>query len=190
MAGTSKKRSRASRKKRVAARREAEARHGDSGAPRTVEAPARPRKRSAPRADPVRGGKQLSMKAHRDEAPKPIWAPVPVTEILILAGIVLATIGIFSKSGQMIAGGLVVLGASSTELAIREHFAGYRSHSAMIAGVAAAIVTVAGTIGLTALDVEVPVWAVLVIAAAVFGGAFTALRRAFRARTGGLSFRV
>ncbi|EHN11370.1 hypothetical protein PAI11_17590 [Patulibacter medicamentivorans] len=130
------------------------------------------------------------MKADRDEAPQPIWAPVPVTEILILVGIVLAGVGVFARSGQMIAGGLLVVGAASTELAIREHFAGYRSHSAMIAGVAAAVVATAGGFGLSALGVSVPVWAVLGVAAVVFAGAFTALRRAFRERTGGLSFRV
>lgn len=130
------------------------------------------------------------MKSRHEEAPKPIWAPIPVTEVLILVGLVVAVIGLVSGSAPMVIGGLVILGAASTELAAREHFAGYRSHSGMLAGLAAVVATAVVAFGVDALGASVPVWALLALAVVVFLLTFTGMRRAFRRRTGGLSFRV
>ncbi|WP_210492159.1 hypothetical protein [Patulibacter sp. SYSU D01012] len=131
-----------------------------------------------------------SVKAPREEAPKPLWHPVPVTELLILAGLVLAVVGLVTRNAALIGGGLVLVMASSLELAAREHAAGYRSHSALLAGVAALAVGAGGGFGLAGLGVDVPVWAAIAVAVVVFAGAFAVLRRAFRRRSGGLSFRV
>lgn len=130
-----------------------------------------------------------SLKASRDEAPKALWHPLPITELLILVGLVLAVVGLINGSVPTTIGGLVILGSSSTELAYREHFAGYRSHSAMLASVVAVIgVTAAAFVG-SRIGVNVPPWILGVAAIAVFGGLFVVLRRGFRRRTG-LSFRV
>jgi len=144
--------------------------------------------KAAGRAAPVRKG-PITHKASLAEAPPPIWHPFPLTEILILVGMVVAIIGLFTQSISMLVGGLLVLGASSTELAVREHFAGYRSHSAMIAGLVAMGVGTALAFLLGALDVGIPVWTVLVVAAIVFAVLFFRLRDAFVRRTG-LTFRV
>jgi hypothetical protein len=79
--------------------------------------------------------------------------------------------------------GLAALGG--LELAIREHFAGFRSHTTLLAAAAAfAVVTV-----LALSTGPYPLWALLAIAAAVFGSAFYGLRQLFKRRSGGLSFR-
>lgn len=60
----------------------------------------------------------------------------------------------------------------------------------MLGGLAAVVVTAALGFGLDALGASVPVWALLAVAVIVFLLAFSGARRAFRRRTGGLSFRV
>lgn len=130
-----------------------------------------------------------SLKASRDEAPKALWHPLPITELLILVGIVLAVVGLINGSIPTTIGGLVILGSSSTELAYREHFAGYRSHSAMLASVVAVVgLTAVAFLG-SRIGVSIPPWLLAVVAIGVFGGLFVVLRRGFRRRTG-LSFRV
>jgi len=71
------------------------------------------------------------------------------------------------------------------ELALREHFAGYRSHSTLLAG-ASAIVVDAPLFLWTGL----PQVALLAIGVGVFVLVLTRLRRAFRARSGGVGFRA
>lgn len=168
-------------------RRSARKRQG-SGGRRAPGAPPRPA--PAPRVTPPPSGTP-SIKASRDEAPKAIWAPLPITELLILVGIVTAVVGVVRATPAVVLAGLVIVMVPSLELALREHFAGYRSHSAMLAGVLALIVGPGSAVALHALDVvELPVWALALIVVLVFAPVFTLLRRAFRRRSGGLSFRV
>jgi hypothetical protein len=155
---------------------------------------ARPAERRASTASaPPRpaGGAPRSIKASRDEAPKPIWAPLPITEALILIGLVVAAVGLVRGEPPLVLGGLVLVMLSSLELAAREHFAGYRSHSSLLAGVGALVVGPGGGLLLHALDVaDPPAWALIVVAAVVFAALFGVFRRAFRRRSGGLPFRV
>jgi len=69
------------------------------------------------------------------------------------------------------------------EVSIREHLAGYRSHTTVLALVPAVVVVAA--LFLTG----VPQIVFLPAGAAVFATAFFALRELFRRRSGGLSFR-
>ena len=71
------------------------------------------------------------------------------------------------------------------ELALREHLAGFRSHSTLLAGVAAFVVVTAVALGLGPNTLGV----LLIIGGLVFGGSFYALRQLFLRRSGGLSFR-
>jgi hypothetical protein len=123
-----------------------------------------------------------------DEAPPAPWAPVPLVEICVLAGIVLIVVGLFSegrRSGLLLACGVALAALAGLELSVREHFAGFRSHSTLLAG-AAAVATAIPLFLLTGLSQV----ALVAIAVAVFTGAFAALRAAFRARSGGIGFRV
>ena len=68
---------------------------------------------------------------------------------------------------------------------LREHFAGYRSHTTLIAGTGfvltvAVLYYAAGLILIVCLG----------IGAAIFVAAFVALRRAFQRASGGLTYRV
>ena len=88
--------------------------------------------------------------------------------------------------GAVIIGvGLVLGSLAGLELAIREHFAGYRSHTLLLAG-SAAVAVVAVLFYLAGLVLA----AALVAGALVFAAAFGALRGAFRRASGGLSFKV
>ena len=141
---------------------------------------------SAP--EPVRTGRPVSYRARLDEAPPAPWAPVPLVEICVLAGIVLIVAGFVrgvDRSGPLLACGVALASLAGLELSVREHFAGYRSHTTVLAG-AAAVLSIAPLFFFTALPQPV----LVVVAAVVFAGAFLALRGAFRARSGGVGFRA
>ena len=79
----------------------------------------------------------------------------------------------------MIGVGLVLGALAGLELSIREHFAGYRSHTLVLSG-ALAVAVLGGLAFLTA------VWLPLALAAAIAAFALAAwgLTRAFRRRSG------
>lgn len=86
----------------------------------------------------------------------------------------------------MIGAGLTLGMLAGLELSIREHFAGYKSHSTVLAGVAAVAV-----LGLCffLLPSGWPKGVNLVAGAMVFAVAFYLLREAFKRRSGGVGFR-
>jgi hypothetical protein len=157
-----------------------------SDPPSAAPAPAPEARAGGP--DPVRAGRPASTRARLDEAPPAPWAPVPLVELCVLAGLVLIGFGVFrggDRSGLLIACGVALASLAGLELSIREHFAGYRSHSTVLAG-ALALLGVIPLFFLTSLPQPV----LLVVALAVFAGAFLVLRRAFQARSGGVGFRA
>jgi len=158
----------------------------------------RSRKRSAPppgeRREPVppaparRPPPVPSGRARLEEAPKAPWSPFPLVELCILGGLVLMVVGFVkggNRGGLFVVCGIALVAVASLELAIREHFAGYRSHSSLLAGAAAigTMVLCAAALGLSRL-------LALVAGGVVFAAAFLALRAAFRRRTGGIAFRA
>ena len=157
---------------------------GSTSAPPAVRpaggAPAQPA-RPAPRAPRGR-------RARMDEAPKAPWSPFPLVELCILLGLVFIVWGFAgggSRRGVLLLCGFTLVTLASLELAIREHFAGFRSHSALLAGVCA-IVAVVPLFFFTSL----PQVVLLVVGIVAFTGAFALLRAAFRARAGGIGFRA
>ena len=152
---------------------------GPVSAPEAPPAPAPPRRRSRSRID--------RFIERAEERPKPPWHPFPLVELSVLAGIVFIVIG-FATSGDdrpaFLFGGLALVSVAALELSIREHFAGYRSHTSLLSAVAA-------------LAVVIPLWftpvpqeALLAVALLVGAGAFRALRQAFARRARGLTFRA
>jgi hypothetical protein len=144
-------------------------------------APARP-------VPPPRAGATPSRRARRDEAPPAPWGAFPLAELAVLLGLVLMAVGFFVVSGGaragLIAAGVMTASLAGLEVALREHLAGYRSHSTLLAGVAALAVAVplnlAGLAPLPAL------------AAGVLAGGlvFWRARVRFARRAGGLRFRA
>jgi hypothetical protein len=120
----------------------------------------------------------------RDERPQAPWGPFPLVEIVVAIALVLLVAGFVvggARGSTMLVTGLVLGSLAGLELSIREHFAGYRSHSLLLAG-AVAIGVLLGLYYLAELSPGVS----LVAAAAVFAVSFVALARAFRGRSGRL----
>ena len=101
-------------------------------------APQRPAERSAPTpaadAAPSTPQRRALRSEVRDGVPRPdaIWAPFPLTEIGMGVGLVLFLIGFAGQLAVLLAGVGVLLVVVS-ELCLREHFAGFRSHSMLLA---------------------------------------------------------
>jgi len=121
------------------------------------------------------------------ERPSAPWGNFALSELIILLGIVLILWGAARGSGgeEMLAAGLVIASLGGGELALREHMAGYRSHTSLLAGVAAFITVTIVALGLG----PVKVWILLAIGAAVFAATFYGMRELFKRRSGGLGFR-
>jgi hypothetical protein len=145
-------------------------------------APPQPTAAQSPRA-PV----QVSRRARMSEAPPAPWSPFPLTELVILLALVVLAIGFLShgdRRGMYVGIGLALASLGGSELALREHFAGFRSHTTLLAGLSGFIA------GAVALAAGAPRLAVLVVAVAVAAAAFPLLRGAFKRRSGGLGFRA
>jgi uncharacterized membrane protein YhiD involved in acid resistance len=85
----------------------------------------------------------------------------------------------------MMVTGLVLGSLAGLELSAREHFAGYRSHTLLLAGSAGMVVFA----GLLVSDAVGPVPS-LVAGAVVGAAAFWAFANAFRRRSGGALFKI
>ena len=148
--------------------------------PPAVERPAVERPPAAPRT--------ATYKSRREDAPQPAWAPFPLTELCILLSIILLAGGFLFATGDrravMLGGGFVLVTLASGELSFREHFAGYRSHTSLLAGICAVLVAVPFWL------LEISQVAILVVAVVVYAGAFFGFRRAFMRRSGGVGFRA
>jgi FtsH-binding integral membrane protein len=130
-------------------------------------------------SSPPRGRRAAAL----DERPPAPWGSFPLVELVVLVAIVMLVGGLVVQGGRgpvMIAVGLVLGALAGTELSIREHFAGYRSHTLLLSGGAAVAV-------LASLAFLVPsLWLGVALAAAVAVFALTAwaLTRVFRRRSG------
>jgi len=154
----------------------------------------RSRKRGATIAPPStveplrpRAPAQVSRRARMDEAPKPPWSPFPLTELVIFLALVMLALGFLAggdRRGVLIGVGLVLASLGGGELALREHFAGFRSHTTLLAGLCG---FAAGAVAAVASAPKIAVLVVAVVTAVV---AFPFLRRAFMRRSGGLGFRA
>lgn len=103
----------------------------------------------------------------------------------MLAGIVMLAIGVIGGRPTAIGIGVVLAGLGGLEVSAREHFAGYRSHTTLLAGTVFVLVT-GGLFYLGGLILAI----CLAVGAVAFLAAFVVLRRAFQRASGGLSFRV
>lgn len=128
--------------------------------------------------------KALSRRAPAAERPPAPWGSFPLGELTTLAGIVILVIGFASASAQLLAVGFSLVALSAAELAAREHFAGFRSHSALLGLILGAVTAVVLVV------VGAPRMLQIGLAVAVFLAGAWMMRRAFQARAGGLGFRA
>ena len=110
---------------------------------------------------------------------------MPLAELVILAGIVALGIGVFSGNPTAIGVGIALAGLGGMEVAIREHFAGYRSHTTLLAGAAFVLTT-----GLVFYAANQILAVALAIGALAFAITFYLARRAFQRASGGLSYKI
>jgi hypothetical protein len=126
----------------------------------------------------------LRRRAPSEDRPPPPWGSFPLGELTTLAGIVVLVVGFTSQSEQLLAVGFSLVALAATELAAREHFAGFRSHSLLLGlilgAVTAVVLVVAGAPRVVQIGAAV----------AMFAAGAWALRRAFADRAGGMGFRA
>ena len=146
-----------------------------------------PPPREAPPTAPPAAPRTATYKSRREDAPQPAWAPFPLTELVILLSIIMLGLGFVSggdRRGVLLGGGFVLVTLSAGELSVREHFAGYRSHSSLLAGICAILAAIPVWL------LPVPQGIVLLVGAVVFVLALLGFRRAFMRRSGGVGFRT
>ena len=120
-----------------------------------------------------------------DERPPAPWGNAPLAELVILAGIVALAVGAIGGNPTLIGVGVVCAGLGGLEVAVREHFAGYRSHTTLLAGAAFVLTT-----GLVFYVADQILAVALAAGAVAFAITFYLARRAFQRASGGLSFKV
>jgi hypothetical protein len=125
-----------------------------------------------------------------DERPPAPWGKFPLVELVVLLALILLPLSFVvggARGRVMLTGALVLGSLAGLELSIREHFAGYRSHTSLLAGAAAfasmAVLFILGGKSDVTRVLMIPVGGLVFIAA------FWLLREAFKRRSGGLSFR-
>jgi hypothetical protein len=123
-----------------------------------------------------------------EDRPSAPWGSFPLSELVILVGIVVLVWGIASggsAGNERIGAGLVLASLGGGELALREHLAGFKSHTTLLSGVAAFVVVTAVVL----IAGRVNAVLALALAIVVFASAFYGLRELFKRRSGGVSFR-
>lgn len=132
-----------------------------------------------PPARPVAPRRRRPSPEGRPRAP---WHPFPLVELCVLLGLVLFVLGVLdweSDRGRvMLVCGMALGSLGGLDTALREHFTGFRSHSTVLAALPAVLVAGALYFG------GAPWAAIVVLAPAVFAGAFRLLLRGYRRRRG------
>ena len=137
-----------------------------------------------PGSGPTQARREPDERPDNGRPPAP-WGNFPLTQLAVLAGLVLIGVGLFSNDPAILLGGLLLGSLGGLELSLREHFAGYRSHTTLLAGVGAVAVAL-----MAWFAVGIPFAASVGLAAAAFAGLFYLLRKAFIRASGGLSYRI
>jgi hypothetical protein len=138
------------------------------------------RHRRKPRAAaPRRVTPVAARRGGRPERPRAPWHPFPLVELCVLVGIVLIVLGLIvgfdSDRGQLaLVCGVLLASLGGLDTAVREHWAGYRSHTTVLA--AAPAVVVAALLYFA----RAPWIAVVLGAGAVGAAAWAGLRRVYR----------
>ncbi|MFN2612758.1 MAG: hypothetical protein ABR536_05260 [Solirubrobacterales bacterium] len=138
---------------------------------------------SSPAGPPRRG-------SEKEERPPAPWGSFPLSETVVAIGLLMLVGGLFlppPRNKVVVGVGLMLGSLAGLELSAREHFAGYRSHTTLLAG-ACAVASVAAVLAIG--PDSLPIWAALMIGLGAGGLAAFGLVVSFRRRSGGASFRL
>src|SRR3954453_7727512 len=98
---------------------------------------ARARRAEAARRSRARGaGKPRPGRTSIDDRPPAPWGSFPLVELVVLLALILIVAGFIIRGGRgggVVGGGLALGSLAGIELSIREHFAGFRSHTPLLA---------------------------------------------------------
>ena len=112
-----------------------------------------------------------------EERPRAPWHPFPLVELAVLVGIVCIVVGFFQRDAgygrTLLALGLALGALGGLDTAAREHFAGYRSHTLVLAAFPAV------ALGVVIALAGAPGYVVPATMVVIFAAAFAALRRAW-----------
>jgi hypothetical protein len=131
--------------------------------------------------DGARSPRRRPGKTSFEDRPPAPWGSFPLVELCVLLGIVLLVGGFIvrgERGATMIVGGMVLASLGGLELSVREHFAGFRSHTTLLA--AATGFGGGALVFFVTKDRVAPVIAALV----VFLGMFMVYRQVFLRRAG------
>lgn len=107
------------------------------------------------------------------ERPQAPWHPLPLSELLILVGMIGTVVGLARQAAAVLFAGLGAVLLGTLDFSIREHLSGYRSHTTMLAAIPTALFHGGAALGLSAagapstaliavpLVLDVPLFAVL-----------------------------
>jgi hypothetical protein len=121
--------------------------------------------------------------AARDERPPAPWGSFPLVEVVIFVGLASVIAGFViggARGGTLVVVGLVLGALGGLELSIREHLAGYRSHTTLLSGAVGVAVLAGLAFGVRSLWLPIA----MAIAVAAFAATAWALTRAFQRRSG------
>jgi hypothetical protein len=133
-------------------------------------------------ARPVPAAAPVPRRAPGEERPPAPWGSFPLVELIVAVALVMLVVGFIlggTRGSALLGTGLVLGSLAGLELSVREHLAGYRSHTLLLAA-AGAVATMLALAYLAKLSAGLS----LAVAAAVFGALALLLTRLFRARTG------
>jgi len=122
--------------------------------------------------------------AAEDARPPAPWGSFPLVELCVLTGIVLVILGFIigpDRGALAIGVGIGLAALGGLELTIREHFSGYRSHSAILAGIPA--IATLGLLFYAGPESLEPI-ARVAIAAVIFAVALFGLSAMFKRKVG------
>ena len=122
--------------------------------------------------------------AAEDARPPAPWGSFPLVELCVLTGIVLVIVGFIigpDRGALAIGVGIGLAALGGLELTIREHFSGYRSHSAILAGIPA--IATLGLLFYAGPESLEPI-ARVAIAAVIFAVALFGLSAMFKRKVG------
>lgn len=109
------------------------------------------------------------------------WHPFPLVELSVLIGIICIAVGYLTRDAThgriLIALGVVLASLAGLDTTAREHFAGYRSHTLVLA-----LFPAVGTAAVAGMA-KVPIPLIVPIMLGVFLAAFVGLRRVWEAKT-------